>query len=125
MVSIFGKSSVPNEPLKKKDLIELDWEHQPLGGALKLKVVGIGKFPDVDHVLDAIRDKRTIVVMKFTPDFFGDKTEVKRSIRRVQKTMYAIGGDIAGLSEDIIVVTPPVVNIERKKGHTESEEESS
>ncbi len=124
MVSIFGKSSMPNEPLKKNDLIELDWEHRQMGGGINLKVVGIAKFADVDHVLDAIRDKRTIAVMKFSQDFFSDKTEVKRSIRRVQKTVYAIGGDIAGLSEDIIIVTPPVVNVERRKGQAPSEDNS-
>lgn len=125
MTLLFGKHPEP-QPLKPKELIELDWEHHPqAGGGLTLRVLGIAKFADVDQVLEAIRDKRTIVVMKFAPQFFGDKSEVKRAIRRVQKTMYAIGGDIAGLSEDIIIVTPPIVNIERKRAPVQLEPEES
>jgi len=112
MVSIFGKSR--NEAQTPQELIELDWGAQEGPGSFNLKVVGIENFDDVDTVLDSLREKRNIVVMKIRPTLATDRTEVRRAIRRVQKTTYAIGGDIIGLSEDLILVAPPAINIDRR-----------
>ena len=86
-----------------------------------MKVLGIERFEDVDNVLDALREKRNIVVMKIKSTLATDKTEVRRAIRRVQKTTYAIGGDIIGLSEDLILVAPPSVTIDRSRVQTAAE----
>ncbi len=113
MVSIFGRTRAEAEP--KKELVELDWEHPQGASDMTLKIVGVEKFADVDKVLDALRDNRNIVVMKIKSTLASDKDEVRKAIRRVQKTTYAIGGDIVGLAEDLIVVTPPNVSIDRSK----------
>ncbi len=112
MVSIFGKSRAEAQP--RKELVELDWEHGDAGG-IQLKVVGVEKFADVDNVLEALRSDRNIVIMKIKSTMASNKDEIRRAIRRVQKTTYAIGGDIVGLAEDLIVVTPSSVKIDRAK----------
>lgn len=111
MVSIFGKGK--SEAQSPQELIELDWGPQTGTGNLSLKVVGIENFNDVDAVLDSLREKKNIVVMKIRPTLATDKTEVRRAIRRVQKTTYAIGGDIIGLNENLILIAPPAVSIDR------------
>ena len=115
MVSIFGKSRT--DVSAPKELVEIDWETsaQAAAGNLKLRIVGIEKFADVDSVLDALRNKNNLVVMKIRQSLSVDKMEVKRAIRRVQKTAYALGGDMIGLSEELILVAPPSVSIDRSR----------
>ena len=114
MVSIFGKTRT--EAASPKELVEIDWE-APAGsaGGLSLRIIGIEKFSDVDSVLDALRNKDNMVVMKIKQALSVDKMEVKRAIRRVQKTAYALGGDMIGLSEELILVAPPSVSIDRSR----------
>ena len=118
MVSIFGKGRAETQP---QELVELDWGAREGQEALKLKVMGIECFEDVDAVLDSLREKNNIIVMKIRQSMSTDKTEVRRAIRRVQKTTYAIGGDLIGLSEDLILVAPPTVSIDRSKVRTSVE----
>ena len=42
-----------------------------------------------------------------------DMSELKRAIDRLRKTCVAIDGDIAGVDDDFIVLTPPGVKIHR------------
>ncbi|MFH1787143.1 MAG: cell division protein SepF [archaeon] len=117
MVSIFGKSRA--DISQGRELVELDWEHPSGPYEYTLRVITLEQFTDVDKVLDSLRDKKSIVIMKLKSQFASDKVELRRALRRVQKTTYAIGGDIVGLSEDLMVVTPPAVRIDRKKGKSE------
>lgn len=119
MVSIFGKGK--SEAQGPQELLELDWGPSRSPGSLNLKVMGIDSFDDVDNVLDMLREKENIVVMKIRSTLATDKTEVRRAIRRVQKTTYAIGGDIIGLSEDLILIAPPSVSIDRGSVKTSQE----
>jgi len=115
MVSIFGKSRA--EAASPRELVEIDWEGPGAQAetGLNLKIFGIEKFADVDSVLDALRNKDNMIVMKIRSSLSTDKMEVKRAIRRVQKTAYALGGDMIGLSEELILVAPPSVTIDRSR----------
>ena len=44
-----------------------------------------------------------------------DIVELKRTINKLKKTCDAIEGDIAGISEDWIVVTPSFARVHRDK----------
>ncbi len=109
---ILGETKRP-EPGENEDFLELDWDSSSTGDRLTFKTLDIERYADVDRVVDALRDKRSIVLMRIKTRMSHDKTEVRRAIRRIQKSVYAFGGDIIGLSEEMILVTPPVVLIER------------
>jgi len=116
MVSIFGRGR--SETQAPDELVELDWGSHETSDGLSLRVVPIERFDDVDTVLDSLREKQNIVIMKLKSTLATDKTEVRRAIRRVQKTTYAIGGDLIGLSEELILVAPPSVRIDRSRMKT-------
>lgn len=56
-----------------------------------------------------------IAIVRLTPLLDVDLDDVKRAVRKLKKVTAEIGGDIASLGEDRIIVTPPRVKIWRKK----------
>jgi len=113
MPSFIEELLKPRTGEAKHELYELDWEGISDHDKVHFRTINVETYVDVDLVLDALRDKRSIVLMRIKPKMVSDKTEVRRAIRRVQKSAYASGGDIAGLSEEMILVTPPFVKIDR------------
>lgn len=116
MVDFLENLLKPKAGEQKKELYELDWEGVPAENKVHFKTIGIERYSDTDEVIDAMRDKRNIILMKIKTKMAIDKTEVRRAIRRVQKSCFAAGGDIVGLAEDMILVTPPFVVVEREEG---------
>ncbi|MBN2457876.1 cell division protein SepF [Candidatus Woesearchaeota archaeon] len=77
----------------------------------------IDDFSDVKPILDSLRDGYTIGLVNIKPLKDKDLVELKRAINKLKKTCDAIDGDIAGFSDDYIVVTPSFAEIYRSK-HT-------
>ncbi len=92
---------------------------------LKSKIVVksfiINDFADVKDALDALREGYTIALINIKPLKDRDIVELKRAVNKLKKTCDAIDGDIAGVSEDWIVVTPTFAHIYRNKGTEEVE----
>lgn len=112
--SIFGEN-MAHAAGEGHEFVELDWDSAATGERLVFRTIDVERYVDVDKVVDSLRDKRSIILMRIKTKMANDKTEVRRAIRRVQKSVYAVGGDIIGLSEEMILVTPPIVRIERDK----------
>ncbi len=73
-------------------------------------------FSDIKPILEALREGNTIALVNISPLKEKDLVELKRSINKLKKTCDAIEGDIAGFSEDYIVVVPSFAEIYRSKG---------
>lgn len=101
---------------KEPEYMELEWRGviSDEGPGMKIRVLPLTKVSDVEVALDLLRRGENIVLLKVEPSF-KDKLEVKRAIRRVQKTSTAIKGDIAGVGENLIIATPPEVRIIRPR----------
>ncbi len=70
-------------------------------------------FADIKPALDALREGYTIALVNIKPLKDKDLVELKRAINKLKKTCEAINGDIAGFSEDWIVVTPSFASVHR------------
>ena len=71
-------------------------------------------FPeDVKDALDALREGYTIALINIKPLRDKDMVELKRAIEKIKKTCDALEGDLAGVSENFIVVTPSFAHIYR------------
>lgn len=57
--------------------------------------------------------KRTILILRITPLAQRSVEELKRAVEELYEFSTSIGGDIARLGEERIVVTPPGVRIWR------------
>lgn len=96
------------------DYIEVE-EHgeHDRDGKFYIKIETISDFADVDRVQEHVR-AGNIVWVKIKAMKEKDMLELKRAIDRLRKTCIAINGDIAGVDEDFIVLTPPGVVVHRK-----------
>lgn len=98
------------------EFVEID-PHKDTGKKSKIVVRSfvIEEFGDIKAALDALREGYTIALINIKPLKDKDIVELKRTINKIKKTCDALEGDIAGVSEDWIVVTPAFAHIHRDR----------
>ena len=102
-----------------EDYVELDTEGDREGiSKVIVRPFSLEDFSDVKPVLESMREGNTIALVNIAPLKEKDLVELKRAINKLKKTCDAIDGDIAGFSEDYIVVVPSFAEIFRTKGGT-------
>ena len=109
-----------------EEYVELDSSRGNEGGQkIIVKPFVLEDFTDIKPILDALRDGSTICLVNIRPLKEKDLIELKRAINKLKKTCDAIEGDIAGFSDDYIVITPSFAQIYRAKGATADIKEQS
>jgi len=113
--SLFGSGKVktPTTVAREPKYVEVDWQGHQAETNQHVRVVTLNDFADVEGILEYLRDRNNIVVMKVKPRLVQEKMELKRALKRIQRTTQAVGGDLAGIREDIILITPPSISISR------------
>jgi len=101
------------------EYVELDTSKGSEGGQkIIVKPFVLDDFTDIKPILDSLREGNTICLVNIRPLKEKDLIELKRAINKLKKTTDAIEGDIAGFSDDYIVITPSFAEIYRSKGST-------
>lgn len=109
-----------------EEYVELDSSRgNESGQKIIVKPFVLEDFTDIKPILDALRDGSTICLVNIRPLKEKDLIELKRAINKLKKTCDAIEGDIAGFSDDYIVITPSFAQIYRAKGATAEIKEQS
>ena len=67
---------------------------------------------DIPSIKDDAK-KRMILILRVTPLAQKDVVELRRAIEDLYKYVQSVGGDIARLGEERVVITPPSVKIWR------------
>jgi len=99
--------------LGEDEYIELDTAAAAVSsGKIPIKVDRIDDFADSDRIQKAIRDG-SIVLVKIKSLKEKDLSELKRAIEKLRKTCIALSGDIAGIDEDWVILTPSFAHITR------------
>jgi SepF-like predicted cell division protein (DUF552 family) len=107
---LFGKGF---KEMSEDEFIELDTgEAQTPSGKVPIKVDKLEDFADTDRIQKTIRDG-SIVLVKIKALRNKDISELKRAIDKLRKTTIAMNGDIAGIDEDFIIVTPSFAHVVR------------
>jgi SepF-like predicted cell division protein (DUF552 family) len=100
--------------LSEGEFIELDTsEVGAHEGKIPIKIDKIEDFSDSDRIQKIIRDG-SIVLVKIKALKDKDLSELKRAIDKLRKTCVAINGDIAGIDEDWIILTPSFAHVARE-----------
>lgn len=108
----------------EQDYVELDSEKEAEGaGKVVVRPFVLEDFTDIKPILDVLREGNTIALVNISPLKQKDIVELKRAINKLKKTCDAIEGDIAGFSEDHIVVVPNFAEIYRTRGTEEIKED--
>ncbi|MEK6903404.1 MAG: cell division protein SepF [Nanoarchaeota archaeon] len=102
------------EDTYEEEFMEIDTT-KDIGTKSKIVVKSfvLSEFGDVKEALDALREGYTIALINIKPLKDKDIVELKRAINKLKKTCDAIEGDIAGVSENMLVVTPSFAHIYR------------
>jgi len=105
------------------DYVEIDTKKSNISDKSKIiiKPYTMQDFADIKDALDDLREGFTIALIniKYLKD--KDIVELKRAVTKLKKTCDAIDGDIAGLGDDWIVVTPSFAQIFRNTNTEEVE----
>ncbi|MCK5333366.1 MAG: cell division protein SepF [Candidatus Aenigmarchaeota archaeon] len=101
-----------NDVAESVDYIELDAKEHEEDGKIKIKVETLSDFQDTERIQNEIRAGH-IVWVRIKPLKEKDMTELKRAVDRLRKTCIAVNGDIAGIDEDFVVLTPSGVAVHR------------
>ena len=98
----------------KEEYVEIDLK-KDLGRKAKIIVRPfiLRDFEDVDKVLNELREGFSIALVDIKQMKSKDIVELKRAIAKLKKTCDALGGDIAGFGENLLIVTPSFVKIYR------------
>jgi SepF-like predicted cell division protein (DUF552 family) len=120
LFSEMRKRLLGGQPARSDDgedeYVELDTlAHDDAKAKVTVRPYAISDFADVKPILDALRDGYTIALVNIRPLKDKDLVELKRAINKLKKTCDAIDGDIAGFSDDYLVLTPGFAQIHRDK----------
>ncbi len=108
---LFGRGF---KELSEEEFIELDAEDiETPSGKIPIRVDKMEDFSDSDRIQKHIRNGN-IVLVKIKTLRGKDISELKRAIDKLRKTCIAINGDIAGIDEDWIILTPSFAHIARE-----------
>jgi len=107
---LFGKGF---DELGENEFIELDTSNSDApSGKIAIRVEKIDEFADSERIQKALRDG-SIVLAKIRHLKDKDLSELKRAIDKLRKTCVAINGDIAGIDEDWVILTPNFAHVVR------------
>ena len=82
------------------------------GAGMLLKALQLRSAEDLQSIQDDV-GKRTIVILRVTPLAQKSVEDLKTVVEQLYEFSTSIGGDIARLGEERIVITPPGVRIWR------------
>ncbi|MDP7115643.1 MAG: cell division protein SepF [Candidatus Woesearchaeota archaeon] len=104
--------------------VELDTETEEIKSKIIVRPFVLTDFEDTRTILDTLREGNTVLIINIKPLKDKDLVELKRAINKIKKTTDAIEGEIAGFSEDFLIVTPSFAEIYRSKQTSEVKEET-
>lgn len=105
-----------------EDYIELEFEGDtsgtPRGVERVVKVCKMKGFADVNTSAQELSNGN-VVILDVKPLAERSMNELKHAVEEMKEVCISMGGDIAGLSEYHLIMTPPSIKIERTTGKTD------
>jgi SepF-like predicted cell division protein (DUF552 family) len=114
-MGIFGRDKDVESPQPGEEFVEvnvMDSEDKRLG-RLGIRVEKMEDFADTERILRSIR-KGNVVFLKIKSLREKDMGELKRAVEKLKKIVQANNGDIAGVEQDWLIITPEFAVVERE-----------
>jgi len=105
-----GLSGILRKQRKKEKVVEA----KAVAGKTYLKAVPLRDLTDLDNVKTEV-SAGNILILRITPLASKSIDDVKRAVNELTEFAESVGGDIARLGEERVVVCPPNVRIWREK----------
>ena len=97
-----------------EEYVELDFDEEKNDGTVYIVVEKLDSSSDVDRVKRLLREG-FIVFVSIKAMKERDMSELKRAISSLRKTCAAINGDIVGVSDEWVIVTPSFARVYREE----------
>ena len=110
-MGLFDKLKTPSS---QEEYLDIEHQEESVMQRSVVEVERIENLADTERIQKKIRSG-SIMLVKIKELRSRDMNELKRAIDRVKKTVTALNGDIAGVGEDWIVVTPGHAKIHREE----------
>ena len=108
------EKSKDTEDKFKEDFLKLDSSHfdEKLGVNVKIDV--LERYSDTDRIQGLLR-QGNVIFLKIRELREKDINELKRAVEKLRKTCSAMNGDIVGVDEDYLIITPSFARVFRGK----------
>jgi len=100
--------------LRKSKKVEKEDEVREVSGKTYLKAMPLRDLSDLDAVKNEVK-LGNIMILRVSPLANKSVDDVKRAVNELCEFAESVGGDIARLGEERVVVCPPGVRIWREK----------
>ena len=100
--------------LRKPKREEVKVEAKSGSGKTYLKAMPLRDLSDLDNVKNEVRSGN-ILIIRITPLASKSVDDVKRAVNELSEFVESVGGDIARLGEERVVICPQNVRIWREK----------
>ncbi len=109
MVKLFGKKEEQGE-----DYMEINVSDASSRGLGKIgiKIDKLSDFADTDRILKDVRDG-AVIFLKIKNLKEKDIGELKRAVDKLKKTVLAQSGDIVGIEQDWLLISPEFAVVHR------------
>jgi len=97
------------------EYLEIDLGKEEKENKVLVKLFNLNQYEDVNVILNALREGYTITVIDIRTLRQKDSIELKRAVSKIKKTIDALGGNIAGFGENIIIATPSFAKVSKEE----------
>jgi hypothetical protein len=114
--SVLERRSLPSlgNILRKSKKVEKEVEVRAVSGKAYLKAMPLRDLSDLDAVKSEVKSGN-IMILRISPLANKSIDDVKRAVNELCEFAESVGGDIARLGEERVVICPPGVRIWREK----------
>lgn len=106
--SIFGKETPEEE---SEEFVEIETGGEE-GRKVNVRIENLNDYRDVEEIQRYLREGN-IIFLRIRKLRERDLGELKRCIERLRRTSVAMNGDVIGVDEDFLILTPPFAKIYR------------
>lgn len=99
---------------EEQEYLELDMEEEQQSKQLLVEVERLDNYADSDRLQRKVREGN-ILLVRIKDLKAKDMEELKRAVEKLRKTCLAINGDIAGMGNEWLILTPPAAKIHREQ----------
>jgi len=100
------------QPKDEEEFLELDEKVLNEDNKVGVRIEVLRDFLDAERIQQLVRDGN-VIFLKIKELRNKDVTELRRSVEKLKKTCMAMNGDIAGVDEDFLVLTPKFARVYR------------
>ena len=110
---MMGKKKEGAQPEDKgSEYVEIDENAMHTDGKVGVRIETLVDYNDTDRIQQLVREGN-VVFLRIRELRAKDIAELKRSVEKLRRTCTAMNGDMVGVDEDFLVVTPQYAQIYR------------